>query len=251
MRKTILLFCLTIKMHILAQIVNIENRRIYDDTAGWSGSIDASGSITQNANVFYNLNFRPRVQFKTRKNYFLFLTDFNYTGSEGETFANAGMSHFRYAMRIKESAWKWESYTQVQYNQLLNQKLRTLLGSGIRWKFLDKNNKRVFVGSSLFYEYEVLQKDSIIQTSLRNSNYLAWFLKIGKNVNFTGTIYFQPAFSKPEDWRLSGNAALNYSIGKHMDLRFEYTLFHDQFPPIAVRKTVYNSSFGIRFRLNE
>lgn len=49
---------------------------------------------------------------------------------------------------INNSAWKWESYAQIQYNQLLNQRLRALGGTGLRWKFIDTNNVRFFAGSS-------------------------------------------------------------------------------------------------------
>ena len=132
-----------------SQIVNIENRRIYEDTSGWSGSLDGSFSIQQNSKLFYNLGFRPRAQFKNRKNYILAIGDVSYTAAEGQTYANSGMIHFRYARRIKNGPWKWESYTQTQYNQLLDQKNRTIVGSGLRWKFVDTNHIRGFLGTSV------------------------------------------------------------------------------------------------------
>jgi len=34
-----------------SQVVNIENRRIYDDTSGFSGAVDAAFSAVQNKNL--------------------------------------------------------------------------------------------------------------------------------------------------------------------------------------------------------
>ena len=48
-----------------SQVVNIENRRIYDDTSGWSGAFDAGFSAVQNKDLLLNATFRPRLQYKT------------------------------------------------------------------------------------------------------------------------------------------------------------------------------------------
>src|SRR5574343_603890 len=94
-----------------SQVVNIENKRIYDDTAGWSGALDAGFSAVQNKDLLLNANFRPRVQYKTPKHYYLFLTDWYYSKGADRVYANTGMAHFRYAYRLqgknatKKSPW--------------------------------------------------------------------------------------------------------------------------------------------------
>jgi hypothetical protein len=170
MRFGLFLLLLIISSATFAQIVNIENRRIYEDTSGWSGALDAGFSVTQNSSdILYSGNLRPRVQYKTRKNHFLLISDLNYAGSNKTTYANSGMSHFRYARRINNSAWKWEAYTQIQYNQLLNQRVRYLIGTGPRWKFIDTNNIRFFAGTSTFWEYEELTEDGVINSRIFDS----------------------------------------------------------------------------------
>lgn len=234
-----------------AQIVNIENRRIYDDTSGWSGSLDGSFSIQQNSKLFYNLGFRPRAQFKNRKNYILAIGDVSYTGSQGQTYANSGMIHFRYARRIKNGPWKWESYTQTQYNQLLDQKNRTIVGTGLRWKFVDTNHIRGFLGSSVFYEYEELRVEKTFHNDVRWSNYISWFLPIKKIINFTGTTYYQPLLKDFSDFRFSGNYGLSIIVSKHLDLRFDMNLFYDSNPPENVLNMVYSTTVGFRVKLGE
>lgn len=247
---TLMIICISGRLS--AQVVNIENKRIYDDTAGWSGALDGGFSASQNGKLFYSMNFRPRVQYKTRKHYYLFLTDWNYTGAEGGLkYANSGMSHFRYAYRLWNSPWKWESYAQVQYNELLDQKIRTLAGTGIRWKFIDTSNIRFFCGTSTFYEYEELQKSGQINQGLRWSNYLSWFINTKSGWSFTAVTYFQPLWSNMKDFRIAGQYAMSFHVLKRLDIRMEYNLFYDTYPPPEVRSWVFSSSAGFHVRLGE
>lgn len=252
--RFLVLFCFVIFgiPGLNAQIVNIENKRIYDDTSGWSGSLDAGFAVTQNSpDILYSGNFRPRVQYKTRKNHFLVITDLNYTASNKTTYANSGMAHFRYARRIKNSPWKWEAYTQIQYNELLNQRVRYLIGTGPRWKFIDTNNVRFFAGTSTFWEYEELTEDGIIHDNMRWSNYLSWFIRTKTGFSFSGTTYYQPRWDRFSDFRFSGQYSIAQAITKRLDMRIEFNLYYDSAPPVNVRKTVFSSSAGIHLRLGE
>lgn len=247
-----LFFFLLIVFGAHAQIVNIENRRIYEDTSGWSGSLDAGMAVTQNsADVLYSGNFRPRAQYKTRKNFYLMIADLNYTASNKTTYANSGMAHFRYARRLNNGPWKWEAYTQIQYNQLLNQRVRYLIGTGPRWKFIDTNNIRFFVGTSTFWEYEELTQDGVINSNFRWSNYLSWFIRTKTGFSFSATTYYQPRWDKMKDFRFSGQYQVAQAITKRLDMRIEFNLFYDSAPPVNVRKTVFSSSAGFRVRLGE
>lgn len=247
-----LFFFLLIVFGAHAQIVNIENRRIYEDTSGWSGSLDAGMAVTQNsADVLYSGNFRPRAQYKTRKNFYLMIADLNYTASDKTTYANSGMAHFRYARRLNNGPWKWEAYTQIQYNQLLNQRVRYLIGTGPRWKFIDTNNIRFFVGTSTFWEYEELTQDGVINSNFRWSNYLSWFIRTKTGFSFSATTYYQPRWDKMKDFRFSGQYQVAQAITKRLDMRIEFNLFYDSAPPVNVRKTVFSSSAGFRVRLGE
>jgi ABC-type transport system involved in multi-copper enzyme maturation permease subunit len=96
-----------IKTSIHSQVVNIENKRIYDDTVGWSGNISGVFSAIQNQDLLFLANFRPTAQYKSKnQNYFL-IGDFTYSKGKEKLYANAGMFHFRFAQRIKSSPWKW------------------------------------------------------------------------------------------------------------------------------------------------
>ncbi len=234
---------------VLSQVVNIENRRIYNDTTGLSGSIDGNFSAVQNANLLYTLGLRPKVQYKShdKKHYYLLIGDFAYTRSSDEVFANSGMLHLRYAYRIKQSPWKWESYAQAQYNRLLNQRLRSLIGTGIRWKFYDKKGVRFFLGTSAFGEYEEIQPNNQFNTGIRWSNYLSWYIDPNDNFSFTGATYYQPLFSNFRDFRFMGQYALLFKLIKNLKFKVEFMIYHDSRPPTGVRNTIFNTTIGFSY----
>jgi hypothetical protein len=240
-----------------AQVVNIENHRIYDDTAGWSGSFDSGFSMVDNKDLLLNASFRPRIQYKNKWHYVLFLTDWSYSKGVDRLYANAGMVHLRYALRLssknaeKKSPWKWESYTQVQYNDLLDQRLRALIGSGLRVKARDKKGVRIFAGTSAFFEHEEIQTTGTFIEDVRWSNYLSWFIQPKSTFSFTGTTYYQPVFDDFADYRFMGQYAMNFSVFKRLDFRFEYNTFFDSKPNIGVSNWLHNASFGVRVKLGE
>ncbi|MES2587498.1 MAG: DUF481 domain-containing protein [Bacteroidota bacterium] len=246
--RTSIFFSFIVSINIcFSQIVNIENKRIYDDTMGWSGALDASFSFIQNKDILFNLNAKSRIQFKSanRKHYFFLLSDFFYSGGE-KVYANSGMGHLRYAYRIKQSGWKWESYAQTQYNQLLNQKLRSLVGTGIRAKIISKEKIKTFVGTSVFYEYEEIQPNNQFNSDFRWSSYLSWFMNF-KNLSFSGTSYYQPLISDFSDFRFSGQYSLNTQLTKKLRFKTELNLFYDSNPPENVRTTISSFLVGLGY----
>lgn len=244
-QRVLVLFLYLSVQFASAQIVNIENKRIYEDTSGWSGAVDATFSFLRNKDFLYNLNAKSRVQYKTRKHYVFFLSDFFYSGGE-KVYANYGMGHLRYAYRIKNSGWKWESYTQLQYNQLLNQKLRALAGTGIRWKITGKEKIKSFIGTSVFYEYEEIQPNNEFNRDFRWSSYLSWFMDF-KQVSFSGTTYYQPLLNEIRDYRFSGQYALNTHILKNLRFKTELTIFYDSRPPEGVPSGTANFLVGFGY----
>lgn len=250
----VILLCFAPVSVTWTQVVNIENRRIYDDTAGISGSISASFSAMRNKDLLISSTVRPLIQYKTPKHYFLLLGDWSYSKSSSSTYSNAGMLHFRYAYRIgflqkkQKNPWKWESYTQVQYNQLLRQKMRSLLGSGLRWKMVDNKTIRVFIGTSVFYEYEILLNDAI-NRNFRSSTYLSWFFNWKGKWSFSGTNYFQPRLDLFKDNRFMGQYTLTYKLRKNIGLRWDANIFYDSRPADNVINTVYNTTIGIQIGL--
>lgn len=230
-----------------AQMVNIETKRIYDDSIGWSGNVQMNFSAIQNQDALFAVSLKPRTQFKTKKQNFFLLGDLTYSKGTQRLYANAGMLHFRYAYRIKQSTWKWEAYSQLQYNELLDQKYRVLAGGGIRDKFYDKNSWKFFVGTSAFFEQEKFLSADTLKNTVRWSNYLSWFVHPNANFTFAGSTYYQPNIEKFNDYFLSGNYIFSVKVTNRTDLRIEYTFFYDSQPRQNVRDLIYSLVAGVNY----
>jgi len=232
-----------------AQVVNIENKRIYDDTTGWSGNMSGAFSAIQNNDLLFTANFRPTAQYKTKKQNYFLIGDFSYSKGKEKVYANAGMFHFRFAQRIKESPWKWESYAQIQYNELLDQAYRSLVGTGLRWKFYDNKNWKFFAGSSAYYETEKISTTGQINKDMRWSNYLSWFIDPKTFFSFTGATYYQPNWQNFDDFRLLGQYTLSFKVTTRFSVKTDFTFFHDSKPADGVRNTIYSSTFGFGLKI--
>lgn len=274
---------------ISAQVVNIENRRLNDGTYGFSGSLDASFSAQKQKDLLMSFNFKPLIQYKfntkrtqikydttytdssevkpkiikpaSYRHILLLLNDVTYTGAKGVKYANFGMSHFRYSYRIDKTPVETETFTQIQYNQLLLQKVRFLLGTGLRIKALDlepdkkkydKRAVRLFIGSSLFYEYEEINyKDRPMdfENALRWSTYLSSYLNF-KHFEFSFTTYIQPNILNFKDTRLSGEYALLLRVTDAFSVKLAFNHFNDTKPPIGVNKNTFYMSVGFSYKLD-
>jgi len=126
-----------------SQVVNIESQRIHTDTTGFDGSVEAGFSINQNNTLLVSATAGSHVQYKTKKDLFMLIGNWRFTNGGNQRFVNDGMLHFRYNHKFN----KWlrvEAFTQVQYNELLDLRLRYLVGMGPRFKIVDeKKNEHV------------------------------------------------------------------------------------------------------------
>jgi hypothetical protein len=294
MKKVLILFFILFAGKLLGQVVNIENRRVNDGTYGFSGALDMTLSAQKQKDLLVTLHFKPLIQFKfsgksdfqfkknedrldsltenkdtsthvkpdKNKHLLLLINDLKYTGARKNTYANFGMMHLRYAYRIGNSSWKWESYSQIQYNQLLLQKVRTLVGSGFRYKIADLKQKeggfdkraiRLFVGTSLFYEYEEIKysfRPMEYINSVRWSSYFSTYFNF-KVFEFSSTTYIQPNLASFKDYRVSGDYSLLLRITDPFSVKLNYSHFYDSKPPETVINSTFSFSAGFVYKLDK
>ncbi len=274
---------------VFSQVVNIENSRLGDGTYGFSGALDLTLSAQKQKDLLLSFQFKPLIQFKFNskkdivtydtiipdssnlkhriikpvdyKHLILLVNDIKYTGAKGQTYANFGMSHLRYSYRIAKSIWEWESFTQVQYNQLLLQKVRYVIGSGFRAKLFDVDAKenefvdraiRLYVGTSLFYEYEEINyKDRPIEhgNAMRWSTYISSYLNF-KHFEFASTTYFQPNIASFKDIKFSGEYSVLFRVTDPFSIRFSLSHYYDSRPPETVLSSTFSFSVGFTYKLD-
>ncbi|WP_238750545.1 DUF481 domain-containing protein [Neolewinella maritima] len=232
-----------------AQIVNIEDQRRGFDTLGWYGQLDLGGNLTRNQNTVLSLNGNLRVDRKGKRQALLGLADYRLVQVSGANALNAGFAHLRYARYLSDK-WRWEAFTQVQYNEQLRLGLRTLIGTGPRLKLLAKQDDRIYVGLLYMYEYDQVAEGTITYRDHRLSAYVSFSVFPLKNLALTNTTYYQPVIPDFRLPRLSSITALTLGLTDRLAFNTKYSITHDELLVQGledVPATSYQWTNGLRY----
>jgi len=248
--KTILItiiFCSTFISLLSAQIVNIEDRRnSIRDTVGWSGLLDVRFNLIENGQTIISTLSTARVDFLQDRHHLFSISQYNFGRVEDAAFLKDGFQHVRYNYKWKPRL-TWEVFTQLQYNEKINLRLRWLLGTGPRFRILDKEENKIFIGTLYLYEYNeefLIDEKKIFSREHRLSAYLSFILKPSSVLSFSGTTYFQPSI---DDFRISSQHNLNFKILKNISFSVGFGLTYDSSPPGEVVNLIYNLTNGLRW----
>lgn len=217
-------FTLMLTNSVQAQIVNIEDKRIQLDSNKWQGSIDLSSKLTQNTKSVLAIYTSVRVDRMVEQNKWLFLGSYNFARAGSQDFLDDGFFHLRYNRDLNRK-WQWETFGQVQYNEKLRIRLRTLLGTGARLQLLADEKKKIAVGLLYMYEYNELTTDLGLRRDHRLSSYLSLKLKPSKQLSFASTTYYQPLVDRLGESRFSSINTLTLKVNKWLAFSsvFAYT----------------------------
>ncbi len=233
---------------IHAQIMNIENSRIKNDTTGWAGNIELSLQYIKNTKELLTAGSKIHVQFKTKRSLYLWLTNYNLAKSGSTSFADAGSQHLRYNYKIKP--WLTaEAFTQLQYNNSLNIKLRWLLGTGPRFKMIKTPSFALYSAVLYMYEYEDLINPDLLNIDHRISSYISYTLKLWDNLSMINTTYYQPKFADCSDFRLASYTDLKIKISKHFAFKFTHIYTYDSAPAATIPNSTHaiSNTFSYEF----
>jgi putative salt-induced outer membrane protein YdiY len=240
---TILLF----SVQLNGQIVNIEAKRVnLSDTTAIYGQLDLNFNLIENGNSIISLGGGANIEFVKKKHWFLALTNFNFFQAGEEDFVNDGFLHFRHNYQINNFL-AYESFTQFQYNEKLNLRLRWLLGTGLRFTLLQKKNNDAHFGLSYMYEYNKESMPSMEFRQNRMNSYLSFSFQIFPNARLSNTTYFQPVITDLEDLRLASQAALLINFTKKLLFTSTFNITYDSMVPENVENTFYSFKNGIRW----
>ena len=236
-----------------AQLVNVESQRIQSDSVRRSGNANLSFSYQENNNKsLIQLRSSVVYQWKTKslKDILLVLGNYNFSRTQVQRLSNSAFGHVRYNRKLSDLV-RYELYSQVQYNQLLNLRVRYLTGTGLRFKFRSKKLFKSYLGISAFYEYEENQElTRTFINDFRMSNYLVLSLVLPKSKGeLTSTTYYQPNFERLNDFRISNQTILVVNFTNRLAFTSSFSYFFDRFPPANIAQETINFENGIRLRL--
>lgn len=236
-----------------SQIVNIEDRRSQNrDTILWLGNLQLGFNLVENGKAVYTLNGGINAEYIHHRHVFLSFTRYNLVRAGEEDFVNDGFQHLRYNYELKPRL-TWEIFAQAQYNERIKLRLRTLLGTGLRFSLLPiESEQRAYLGFSYMYEYneENQEADGVPFISYfrdhRMSNYVSFWIKLGENTILANTSYYQPLLNNFADLRLSSQTSVQIGITRKLKFNTKFSIIYDSRVPDEVSNTIYNWSNGLR-----
>ncbi len=242
-----LVFMSCLQNSALAQIVNIERKRISADSTGFLGEgyLNFSGSKTTKSALALSTGILLEYKSKSTNDLWLFISDFSLIKGEKENFSNNGFGHLRYNKKLGK-AIRWEIFTQLQYNSLTKIDKRALLGTGLRFKMTQYEKARFYLGVGVMYEYEELLDPRLIQHDQRSTNYLSFTLMPEETVSFSSTTYVQPLIKDLRDYRIYTENTLDLDITKKLTFIATVKYGYDTRPPEGVPTSTYSFANGIK-----
>ncbi len=252
MKKILLLsaFFFLGKATLFAQIINIEEKRFKNtlDSVHWYGDLEFGASIAQVQKEVIQFRLGAQVEYKNQEHLVLWLTDYNLLRAGGESFNNAAFQHVRYNYKVQETL-TWEIYAQIQSNKLQHINLRSLAGTGIRWRaYKNKSGKnRIYVGTSFLYE-DNLFKGGEEKDYLRSSNYLSITVQ-NATFKFNSTTYYQPELYHLRSARLSTQNNISFKITKKISFKVNARAAYDSTLPSGLNFWTYSLENGVRWEL--
>lgn len=230
-----------------SQIVNIESARMQSDTVGWKGRAGTAVSLTDNGGKVTFIDIYAHVQYKSLKDLWLILTDYNFLKAGGQKFIKSSFAHLRYNRKL--NGWlRWEVFGQSQDNYVTRIDVRYLVGTGPRFKLFDTKMFRLYTACLFMYEYEKeLTTPAVIHNDIRNSSYISFTFLPDKNVEIISTTFYQPLLGKFSDYRILNQAVLRIKANKHFGASFNWNYLYDRFPAADVPNTTYTFTMGLDY----
>ena len=157
-------------------------------------------------------------------------------------FVNQTFLHARWT-----SMWRpvfgTEIFAQVQTNDFLRLRARTLGGAGVRFEIVHEADLQIWAGTGTMLEWNRIEvaagaTDPPTELLHRSTSYLGIRTEISdKKVLLQATGYMQPAWKSPGDFRALFELEALVKLGDRVSLGQNLAVLHDSRPPTTVRPT--------------
>lgn len=248
----IIFFVCLCSQSLSGQLINIENKRMLDDSIRFTFSNHLGFNLTSNnGDYIYQISNNITTQFKPNnlKHNFFFTGNYNVIRSQEKDFNNNWMLHFRYNYRMSNH-WRFEGFLQTQNDELLEINSRQLTGFGLRFKAI--NDKSAYLNLGTTYMYEREESVSAEQTNFfhRSSNYCAFGYTFNKSqLEISNTIYFQPLYIKLNDYRLLNEFLFSVGVTEFASITANFIYARDNVTPSGISQTSLRTHLGFRVTL--
>lgn len=231
-----------------AQIVNIESKRMQSDTTGWMGSTGVSFAFIKNVQEVLSINANAHLQYKTEKNLYLLLTNYNLLRGNGKKYTDNMFYHLRFNHKLNHMV-RWEVFTQWQQDVVSDIGLRILAGTGPRFKLHDSPKFKLYAATAAMYEYEKEKiTPPVFHHDIRSSSYVSFTYEPSTNLEVVSTTFYQPLFRQLKDFRIFNQLTLNFKVSKHVAFSTSWNYLYDAFPAGVSPHINYSISNGFSYK---
>lgn len=227
-------------------IVNIENARIHSDTTGWKGDAGTSFSFSKNVQEVLSINLSAHIQYKTQKDLYLLLANYNLLKANNSDLFNNMFYHFRYNRKLSKVV-RLEAFNQWQQNKINNIDLRVLVGAGLRFKIHESKTFRIYAATLAMYEHEQDKEPLEIHNELRSDNYISFTFLPNPVLSITSTTFYQPLYRLPKDYRLLNQMSLSIKASQHLFFTTNWDYSYDASPPAGTPHVNYTITNGLNY----
>lgn len=232
---------------IKGQVVNIESARMQSDTTGLMGEINSNFSLTKNNNEVFSVDLNTHLQYKSKKDLYLFIASYGFLKAAASDLINNTFLHFRYNRKLNKSL-RWEAFIQLQKNAVNKIDIRFLIGTGPRFKIVDKKSMKLYLASLVMHEYQKDKTEPVVtQRDIRSSSYISITLKPLTNLEIASTTFYQPLINSIADYRVLNQAGIKIKAGQHFGLSLYWNYLFDSRPVPGIPKVNYNLSSGLGY----
>lgn len=236
--KNLLLIFIILFSNITYSQVNIESVRdtVKKDKTFW-GEIKGGLELQKgNINVLvYDLDVLTHFQ---KDSYHVFLQGKTTQGKQEERkFKNASFAHLRWTWM----PWKIigaELFTQIQHDQFKSLEIRQLNGLGLRSEFFHLDTFTMSLGTGAMSDFEKITsgEESI---NIRSTSYLSLIKTFNEKKNnlILLTLYYQPLFNNPKDYRINLEANVKTVLISSWNISLDNSInyMYDTKPPLDIQ----------------
>ncbi|SKB55026.1 Protein of unknown function, DUF481 [Salegentibacter holothuriorum] len=231
-----------------AQLVNIETKRIENDSSRFVLDAEFAFNHSNNDGVSVNqINGTLTTQLKSKdfKRTYLFLGNYKLIDADEGNLQNSWFLHTRFNYKLI-SKLSSEAFLQGQYNQLLVVEQRNLVGAGLRYNWVNRENFTGHIGNSYMYEVEYSDKANTTEYNHRNSTYFSVsYLSKTKSFSITNTVYYQPLYKNFKDHRVLDQFKLDIPLAEWFKVFMIYDYYFDSKTPLNTREYTSELQIGI------
>lgn len=245
-----------------AQILNINTRDVTSDSSDyWLGWLDfyfevdnRSPTPDEKASLL-SLESTIDLIYVSKSNAYYLSGDISHYEATGDPVISTGYAHVRVDLNRKKKLSP-ELYTQFNFDHSRHLQLRYLVGAGLKYRLVDREEIEFDIGSGFFFEHEkwkdlVIQDVFITNDMIKSSSYFKSNIELADHVNLAFITFYQVGYDKEIDSfrnRVSAQVQLEFEISRHFRFMIEGIVHHEDKPVIPINKTIYGIKNGLRYK---